>query len=53
MRPFRGVIGWLPLVLFTACVASQTRAPPAGLERVLSQNSILEAKSENLMLEIQ
>jgi peptidoglycan hydrolase-like protein with peptidoglycan-binding domain len=33
MRPFRGVIGWLPLVLLTACVASQTGAPTAGRER--------------------
>jgi hypothetical protein len=24
MRPFRGIIGWLPVVLLTACAASQT-----------------------------
>jgi peptidoglycan hydrolase-like protein with peptidoglycan-binding domain len=29
MRPFRAVIGWLPLLLLTACVASQTEAPTA------------------------
>ena len=29
MRRLRGVIGWLPLVLLTACVASQTEAPMA------------------------
>jgi peptidoglycan hydrolase-like protein with peptidoglycan-binding domain len=27
MRRFWGVMGWLPLVLLTACVASQTEAP--------------------------
>ena len=29
MRPFRAVIEWLPLLLLTACVASQTEAPTA------------------------
>jgi peptidoglycan hydrolase-like protein with peptidoglycan-binding domain len=29
MRPSRGVIGWLPLLLLTACVASQTGEPTA------------------------
>jgi peptidoglycan hydrolase-like protein with peptidoglycan-binding domain len=41
MRQYRGVIGWLPLLLLTACIASQTEeltavrssARPAGLER--------------------
>jgi peptidoglycan hydrolase-like protein with peptidoglycan-binding domain len=27
MRQFRGIMGWLPLLLLTACVASQTEAP--------------------------
>src|ERR671918_429479 len=29
MRRFRGVIGWLPLLLLTACVVSQTETPTA------------------------
>ena len=29
MRPSRCVLGWLPLVLLTACVASQTGEPTA------------------------
>jgi peptidoglycan hydrolase-like protein with peptidoglycan-binding domain len=33
MRPFWGVIGWLPLVLLTACVASHTTERPPGAER--------------------
>jgi peptidoglycan hydrolase-like protein with peptidoglycan-binding domain len=28
-----GVIAWLPLLLLTACVASQTETPTAGPER--------------------
>ena len=34
-----GVIGWLPLVLLTACVTSHTRERPA-LDRLLSQGDI-------------
>jgi peptidoglycan hydrolase-like protein with peptidoglycan-binding domain len=30
MRPFAGVLAWLPWLLLTACVASQTEAPTAG-----------------------
>jgi hypothetical protein len=33
MRPSWSVIAWLPWLLLTACVASQTAAPTAGLER--------------------
>jgi murein L,D-transpeptidase YcbB/YkuD len=33
MRPSWGVIGWLPLVLLTACVASHTGDRQAGPER--------------------
>jgi peptidoglycan hydrolase-like protein with peptidoglycan-binding domain len=33
MKQFRGIIGWLPILLLTACVASQTAAPTAGRER--------------------
>jgi peptidoglycan hydrolase-like protein with peptidoglycan-binding domain len=31
MRPYRGVLGWLMVVLLTGCVASQTGGP-AGLQ---------------------
>jgi hypothetical protein len=43
MQPFRGVLSWLPLVLLTACVASQTAAPP-GLDRLLTQGDIQVAE---------
>jgi peptidoglycan hydrolase-like protein with peptidoglycan-binding domain len=33
MVPVRGVIGWLPLVLLTACVASHPGERRAGTER--------------------
>jgi peptidoglycan hydrolase-like protein with peptidoglycan-binding domain len=33
MRPSWGVIGWLPLVLLTACIASHTGDLQAGAER--------------------
>jgi hypothetical protein len=33
MMPVRGVIGWLPLVLLTACVASHPGERRAGTER--------------------
>jgi hypothetical protein len=33
MRPSWGVIGWLPLVWLTACVASHTAERTAGSER--------------------
>ena len=34
MRQLWHIIAWLPLWWLTACVASQTAAPTAGLERV-------------------
>jgi hypothetical protein len=33
MVPVRGVIGWLPLVLFAACIASHPGERRAGTER--------------------
>jgi peptidoglycan hydrolase-like protein with peptidoglycan-binding domain len=48
MRPFRGVIGWLPLVLLTACVASQTEAPTAlrpATDRLLTRGEIQVAEA--------
>lgn len=44
MRPCRGVIGWLPLVLLTACVASHTGEPPA-LDRLLTSGDIYIAET--------
>jgi peptidoglycan hydrolase-like protein with peptidoglycan-binding domain len=34
MRQLWRVIAWLPLVLLTACTASQTAAPTSGFDRV-------------------
>ena len=58
MRQSRGVLGWLPLLLLTACVTSQTQAPTAvrpsawtpGLERpaldqLLTQRDIQVAEA--------
>jgi peptidoglycan hydrolase-like protein with peptidoglycan-binding domain len=50
MRRSRGVIGWLPLVLLTACVASQSGTPPAGtiqpaVDRILSRGDIQVAQT--------
>jgi peptidoglycan hydrolase-like protein with peptidoglycan-binding domain len=39
MRPSRGVLGWLPVLLLTACVASQTQAPTAARPAALTQGS--------------
>ena len=39
MSPSRDVIGWLPLVLLTACVASPMGERPA-LDRLLTQGDI-------------
>jgi peptidoglycan hydrolase-like protein with peptidoglycan-binding domain len=36
MRQLSGVIGWLPLVLLSGCVASQTGAPTAGRSSALT-----------------
>jgi peptidoglycan hydrolase-like protein with peptidoglycan-binding domain len=50
MRRARGVIGWLPLVLRTACVASHPGDYPAGtiqpaVDRVLSRGDIQVAQT--------
>jgi peptidoglycan hydrolase-like protein with peptidoglycan-binding domain len=50
MRPFVGVIPWLPLLLFTACVASQTEAPTAvpsqaAVDRILTPGDIQVAEA--------
>jgi peptidoglycan hydrolase-like protein with peptidoglycan-binding domain len=39
MRQYRGVIGWLPLVLLTACVAYQTEGPTAVRSSALTPGS--------------
>ena len=44
MRPSRAVIGWLPLMLLTACVASHTGERPA-LDRLLTQGDITIAEA--------
>jgi peptidoglycan hydrolase-like protein with peptidoglycan-binding domain len=50
MRPSRGVIGWLPWLLLTACVAPQTEAPTAGpdraaVDRILTPGDIQVAEA--------
>jgi peptidoglycan hydrolase-like protein with peptidoglycan-binding domain len=50
MRPFWGVIAWLPLWLLTACVASQTATPTAGparpaFDRLLTPGDIQVAEA--------
>jgi peptidoglycan hydrolase-like protein with peptidoglycan-binding domain len=50
MRPFAGVISWLPLLLFTACVASHTEAPTTGpsraaVDRILTSGDIQVAEA--------
>jgi peptidoglycan hydrolase-like protein with peptidoglycan-binding domain len=50
MRRFSAVIGWLPWLLLTACVASQTGTPPAGavrpaVDRLLTQGQIQVAEA--------
>ena len=45
MRRSRGLIGWLPLLLLTACVASYPEGQPAGtvrpaVDRLLSRGDI-------------
>jgi peptidoglycan hydrolase-like protein with peptidoglycan-binding domain len=39
MRQRWSIIGWLPLVLLTACVASQTEGPTAGQSAALTPRS--------------
>jgi peptidoglycan hydrolase-like protein with peptidoglycan-binding domain len=50
MRCSRGIIGWLPLVLLTACVASHPGAHHAGtihpaVDRLLSRGDIQVAQT--------
>jgi peptidoglycan hydrolase-like protein with peptidoglycan-binding domain len=48
MGQFRGVIGWLPLLLLTACVASQTGEPTAvrpATDRLLTSGDIQVAQA--------
>jgi peptidoglycan hydrolase-like protein with peptidoglycan-binding domain len=50
MRRSRGVVGWLPLVLLTACVASHPGPHPAGtgrptVDRLLSRGDIQVAQT--------
>ena len=50
MRPFAGILAWLPFVLLTACVASQTEAPTAGpgraaVDRLLTPGDIQVAEA--------
>ena len=50
MRRFPAVIGWLPWLLLTACVASQTGAPTAGavrpaVDRLLTQGQLQLAEA--------
>src|SRR5918992_3737442 len=50
MRPFAGVLSWLPWLLLTACVASQTEAPTAGpgqaaVGRILTPGDIQVAEA--------
>jgi peptidoglycan hydrolase-like protein with peptidoglycan-binding domain len=47
MRPSRGVIGWLLLLLLTACAASQTGEPTAlrpATDRLLTRGDIQVAE---------
>jgi peptidoglycan hydrolase-like protein with peptidoglycan-binding domain len=49
MRRFRGVLGWLPLLLLTACVASHPGEHPAGtvqpaVDRLLNRGDIQVAQ---------
>jgi peptidoglycan hydrolase-like protein with peptidoglycan-binding domain len=46
--PVRAIIGWLPLVLLTACVASQTGEPRAlrpATDRLLTRGDIQVAET--------
>jgi peptidoglycan hydrolase-like protein with peptidoglycan-binding domain len=48
MIPVRAIIGWLPLMLLTACVASQTGEPRAlrpATDRLLTRGDIQVAQS--------
>jgi peptidoglycan hydrolase-like protein with peptidoglycan-binding domain len=43
MRPSGGIIGWLPLLLLTACVASQIERPTAGQPSSLTPQPVRPA----------
>jgi peptidoglycan hydrolase-like protein with peptidoglycan-binding domain len=43
MRQSWGVIGWLPLLLLTACAASQIEGPTGGRSSVLTPGSVRPA----------
>ena len=45
MRRSRGIIGWLPLVLLTACVASHPRTVRPAVDRLLSRGDIQVAQT--------
>jgi peptidoglycan hydrolase-like protein with peptidoglycan-binding domain len=48
MRPVRGIIGWLPLVLLTACIASHTGVPTAlrpATDQLLTRGDIQVAEA--------
>jgi peptidoglycan hydrolase-like protein with peptidoglycan-binding domain len=45
MRRSRGVIGWLPLVLLTACVASHPGTVRPAVDRLLSRGDIQVAQT--------
>jgi hypothetical protein len=50
MRRSRGIIGWLPLVLLTACVASHpgthpARTIPPAVDRFLTRGDIQVAQT--------
>jgi Putative peptidoglycan binding domain len=50
MKPFGGVLVWLPLLLLTACVASRTEAPTPGsvraaFDRILTPGDIQVAET--------
>src|SRR5215216_2156249 len=45
MRRSRGIIGWLPLVLLTACVASHPRTVQPAVDRLLSRGDIQVAQT--------
>jgi peptidoglycan hydrolase-like protein with peptidoglycan-binding domain len=50
MRPFAGIILWLPLLLLSTCVASQTEAPTVGpgraaFDRILTPGDIQVAEA--------
>jgi peptidoglycan hydrolase-like protein with peptidoglycan-binding domain len=45
MRRSRGIIGWLPLVLLTACVASHPGTVRPAVDRLLSRGDIQVAQT--------